>query len=135
MLGNLQPKAVLVDCDCKCNNILYLRSGLKGTWKVIVGKFMLFHPAVHLHLNTATDPFSEALNSHSAANLQSFKTSKEKESEKLTYLNESIYHLTMEKLSKSKISIKLKKIVIKVKSPCLRETEINIQCHSCQTLP
>lgn len=40
---------------------------------------MLFYPAVHLTLNTATDPFSEALNSHSVADLQSFKTPKEKQ--------------------------------------------------------
>lgn len=70
---------------------------------------MLFHPAVHLTLNTVTDPFSKALNSRSVANLQSFKTSKEKESEKLTYSNESIYCLIVEKLSKLKISIKLQK--------------------------
>lgn len=58
---------------------------LKGAWQAIVGKLMLFYPAVHLTLNTATDPFSEALNSNSVADLQSFKTTKEKESEKLTY--------------------------------------------------
>lgn len=55
---------------------------------------MQFHSPVHPNLNTATDPFLEALNSHSVVTLWSFNISKEKESEKLTYSNESIYSLS-----------------------------------------